>query len=137
MGNAIDVIRGVFPEIPFHKFLGIQILETTPDRAKVAVEFKPEFAGGGDAYHGGVISSLIDLTGALAAWSGHDDTKGMKASTVMLSVQYLSAAQGEAVVAEGRVMKRGKDLIFCEIDVVSKASQKPIAKGTLVYRIAA
>jgi hypothetical protein len=34
-------------------------------------------------------------------------------------------------------MKRGKDLIFCEIDVATQASGKPIAKGTLVYRIAA
>lgn len=134
MANAIDLIRNFYPDVPFHKLLGIEIVETPPDSATVRLPFRPELAGGGDAFHGGVIGSLVDLTGALAAWSGHDDAKGMRASTVMMSVQYLSAAQGESVVAIGRVLRRGKELTFCEVDIQS-VSAKPIAKGSMVYRI--
>ncbi len=136
MADAGEMIAKMYPSIPFQKLLGIEVLERAPDRAKVLLPFKPELAGGGNAYHGGVVSSLIDLTGALAAWSGHDPAKGMKASTVTLTVQFLSAAQGEDLVAEGRAVKRGKELIFCDIDVHAKASGKHIATGVLVYRIA-
>ncbi|MEW6777205.1 MAG: PaaI family thioesterase [Bdellovibrionota bacterium] len=136
MSNPVEMIMKMYPAIPFQKLLGIQILETAPDKAKILLPFRPELAGGGNAYHGGVISSLIDLTGALAAWSGHDAAKGMKASTVTLTVQFLSAAQGEDVVAEGRAIKRGKELIFCDIDVSAKTTGKAIATGVMVYRIA-
>jgi len=46
--------------------------------------------------------------GALSARSGHDDTKGVRASTVSLNVQYLSGAKGEAIVAKSRAVKREK-----------------------------
>ena len=61
--------------------------------------FKPELVGGVNAFHGGAISSLLDLTGALAAWSGHDPEKGMKASTVTLTTNYVAAAQGTDIIA--------------------------------------
>ena len=113
-----DMIKEMYPMVPFQKLLGVEIVETKEDYAKVLVPFRQELAGGGNAYHGGVISSLIDLTGALSVWMGHDtEKKGVKASTVTLNVQFLSAALGQDIVAEGHCNKRGKELNFCDIDV--------------------
>lgn len=134
--NPIEGIVNLYKTIPYHVHIGIQIEETSENYARVRLPFKKELAGGGNAYHGGAISSLMDLTGALAAWSGHDMTKGMKASTVSMTVNYLSAAQGEDVICEARALKRGKELIFCEVDVRLPGGEKHIATGTLIYRIA-
>lgn len=131
-----DMIKEMYPQVPFQKLLGVEVLETADDYAKVLIPFRQELAGGGNAYHGGVISSLIDLTGALSVWMGHDaENKGVKASTVTLNVQFLSAALGQDIIAEGRCNKRGKELNFSSIDVFTADTNKLIAKGAIVYRI--
>ena len=136
-----DAIVNIFKNVPFHNLLGIEILETETDRAKVLINFRPELAGGINAFHGGVVSSLIDLTGGLASWCGHysmqgrNDVLNLKRSTLMLSVQYLSNVNGEPIIAEGVVTKRTKELIFSNIEVRSHPNGKLIATGSMVYRI--
>lgn len=131
----MDAIVKMYPELPFHKVLGFEILETATDLARVHLPFKNDLVGGGNAYHGGVIASLMDLTGALAAWSGHDPEKGTRAATVSFTVQYVAAARGEDVVAEARATGRVKELIFCDVSVRTKDANRLIAIGNLVYRI--
>ena len=80
--TLVDSLIQMFPEVPFQKLLGIEIVEVATDRAVVCLPYRGDLAGGGNAFHGGAISSLLDLTGALAAWSGHDPKNGMKAATV-------------------------------------------------------
>ncbi len=131
-----EMIKEMYPMVPFQKLLGVEVVDTKEDYAKVLVPFRQELAGGGNAYHGGVISSLIDLTGALSVWMGHDtEKKGAKASTVTLNVQFLSAALGQDIVAEAHCIKRGKELNFSSIDVFTADTNKQIAKGSIVYRI--
>jgi acyl-coenzyme A thioesterase PaaI-like protein len=55
-------------------------------------------------------------------------------STVGVNVNYLSAAIGEDVLAEGRILKRGKELIYVDVRVTNEAG-KLLAQGTVVYRI--
>jgi len=134
--NYTNMIREMYPQVPFQKLLGVEILDAKDNYSKVQISFKQELAGGGNAYHGGVISSLIDLTGALSAWMGHDtEKKGIKASTVSLNVQFLSAGLGENIIAEGHCIKRGKELNFCNIEVHGAETNKLIATGSIVYRI--
>lgn len=135
MSNPIKLVAEMYPWVPFQKLLGIKVERYDDDYAEISIPFKEELSGTPNVYHGGVIASLIDLTGALSAWSGHDDKKGMRASTVSLNVQYLSGAKGEDIVAKSKADKRGKELIFCSIDVVSAESNRLIAKGNIVYRI--
>lgn len=131
-----DMIKEMYPQIAFQKLLGVQVLETDNDYAKVLIPFRQELTGGGNAYHGGVISSLIDLTGALSVWMGHDtENKGVRASTVTLNVQFISAALGQDIIAEGRCVKRGKELNFSSINVTTADTNKLIAQGSIVYRI--
>jgi hypothetical protein len=53
---------------------------------------------------------------------------------VGVNVNYLSAVIGEDAFAEGRVLKRGKEIIYCDVRV-SNAAGKLLAQGTVVYRI--
>lgn len=132
----ISSLVAVYPEIPFQKLLGIEVVEVSENKAVVKLPFRKELAGGGDAFHGGAIGSLLDLTGALAAWSGHDPARGMKASTVSMTTNYIAAALGKDVIASAHAVKRGKELIFCSVDITESGSGKLIANGSMIYRIA-
>lgn len=124
-----------FPGVPFHQHLGVEILETADDYVKMRLPHKKELTGGGDAYHGGVVASLMDCAGSLACYCGHDLSKGFRGSTVTLTIQYISAARGENLIAEGQVNKRGKELIFSDVTITTENEGRLIAKGVLVYRL--
>ena len=47
---------------------------------------------------------------------------------------WISAAIGEDIFAEGRVLKRGKEIIYSDVRVTNGAG-KLLAQGTVVYRI--
>jgi len=130
------MIRDLMPRTPFIRLLGLTFDEWEPDRIVARVPFDEKLTNDGKVYHGGVIASLIDTAGAAAAWSGHDMTKGMKAATVGMSVEYLGATKEQDLVATAKAIKRGKELIFTEIDVAD-AEGKPVAKAILTYRIVA
>ena len=132
----IETLIGMYPDVPFQKMLGVEIVEVGKDRAVVRLPFKYELAGGGNAFHGGAISSLLDLTGALAAWTGHDPENGLKAATVSMTVNYLAAALGKDVIATAHAVKRGKELVFSEVSICEEKSGKLIANGTMIYRTA-
>jgi acyl-coenzyme A thioesterase PaaI-like protein len=53
---------------------------------------------------------------------------------VGINVNYLSGAIGEDIYAEGRVLKRGKEIIYSDVRVTNEAG-KLLAQGTVVYRI--
>ena len=87
-----------------------------------------------DDGHGGVVASVLDTTGALAAWSNHDFDKGARASTVSMNVQFLGAAKRSDLVCTARAVKRGRELIFTEI-TATDADGEVVAHAVQTYRI--
>jgi uncharacterized protein (TIGR00369 family) len=129
MRKAIEVT-------PFMRHLGMEFVEATEGYAKLKQRYQVENSTFGDALHGGAIASLIDTTGAMAAWTTAEiATPRYFGSTVGVNVNYLSGAIGEDIFAEGRVLKRGKEIIYSDVRVTNGAG-KLLAQGTVVYRIA-
>lgn len=122
-------------QTPYIGGLGIEIVDWSENWAKLRLPFHERLTNDGRVYHGGVVASLVDTAGAAAAWSGHDFSKGTKASTVSMTVNYLSAADRSDLMAEARAIKRGKELIFTTIEVTD-VNEKQIASAVLTYRIA-
>src|SRR3989441_6828360 len=121
--------------VPFQAQLGIESVEGAPGYAKLRLPYKKETPTMGDALHGGAISSLIDTTGAMAAWTTAElGNPRYFGSTVGINVNYLSGAIGEEIFAEGRVLKRGKEIIYSDVRVTN-GEGKLLAQGTVVYRI--
>lgn len=130
-----ETVRTMMVKTPYIASLGIEIEQWSPDWARLKLPFNEALTNDGKVYHGGVVAALIDTAGAAAAWSGHDFTRGTKASTVSMSLNYLAAARRSDLFAEGRAIRRGRELIFTEI-AVSDAEGKPVASAILTYRIA-
>jgi uncharacterized protein (TIGR00369 family) len=125
----------VIARTPFMKHLAMEFIDADEGWAKLAMRYQDENSTAAKALHGGAISSLIDTTGAMAAWTTAEiATPKYFGSTVGINVNYLSGAIGEDVFAEGRVLKRGKEIIYSDVRVTNGGG-KLLAQGTVVYRI--
>ena len=128
-------IAKVIAMTPFMKHLGMEFVGGAEGYAKLRLRYQKENSTAGDALHGGAIASLIDTTGAMAAWTTAEiATPRYFGSTVGVNVNYLSGAIGEDIFAEGRVLKRGKEIIHSDVRVTNGAG-KLLAQGTVIYRI--
>jgi uncharacterized protein (TIGR00369 family) len=118
---------------PFSVLLGFQIEEVKKNFCRMRLPFRPELRTNADIVHGGAIASLIDTAGVVAVWSdvSADVTRGATAS---MTVNYLAGAERVDLIAEAHVIRRGRSVVFVDIDVLSPDGER-IAKGLLTYKL--
>ena len=80
------------------------------------------------------MAALIDAAGCGAVAAGHDYNNGSRVTTVSISVQYLSFAPQEDVIAKARCTKRGRMLQFAQVDV-STVDGRLVAQGALTVTV--
>ena len=101
---------------PFFTLLGLQLEEVTPDCCRMRLPFRPELRTAAEVVHGGAIASLIDSAGVVAVWS-NVDPRASRGATANLTVSFLAAAQAVDLIAEARVIRRGRSVVFVEVIV--------------------
>jgi uncharacterized protein (TIGR00369 family) len=119
---------------PYNAGLGIRVESIAAEGVRLRVPYKDENSNPGQALHGGVAASTVDIAGALAARACFVDVGDPDCGTLDLSVDYLAAAIGEDIVATAAVLRRGKELVYSDVDVRTDAG-KQIAKGLVTHRI--
>jgi uncharacterized protein (TIGR00369 family) len=130
-----EVIEAFIPHSPHAAALGISLASIGTDEAVLEMPFKPELATLADVVHGGAISTLIDTAAMAAAWASDEETDSPAGATIALSVNFAGAAKGCDLRAESKVIRRGRELSFCEV-TVSDPDGKVIADGIATYRFA-
>ena len=118
---------------PFFTVLGLQIDEVRADFCRMRMPFHPGLRTEGEVVHGGAIASLADSAGVVAVWSNvpPEVTRG---ATATMTVNYLAAAEAVDLTAEARVVRRGRSVVFVDIDVTAPSGDR-IAKASLVYKL--
>jgi uncharacterized protein (TIGR00369 family) len=129
-----QAVAELMPTTPFLAGLGIVFDRYEPDDVVLRVPFREDLTNDGTYYHGGVIASAIDTAGAAAAWSNHDFTKGARASTIAMSVQYVGACKRSDLLCHARTVRRGKELTFTEI-TATDPDGTVVAHAVQTYRI--
>ena len=133
--KSVERIPRSIGYMPFAAHLGMEFVEGGDGWIKLRLPFKKENTTMADALHGGAIASLIDTTGSMAAWTTSEiGNRRYFGSTVAVSVNYLSGIIAEDCVAEGRVLKRGKEIIYSDVRVTNPEG-KLCAQGNVIYRI--
>ena len=130
-----QAVRDLMLTTPFIGGLGIVFERYQPDDVRIRLPFRQDLTNDGTYFHGGVIASVMDTAGAAAAWSNHDFDKGMRASTVAMSIQYTGAAKRCDLVCRARTTRRRKELTFTEI-TATDADGNVVAHAVQTYRIA-
>lgn len=135
--KTLDQVRCFFEEgIPFNKFLGLTVRELEPGRAVVSIPFRPEYVGDSKKgiVHGGIISTLIDLTGGATAFTVLEPPRETSLNTIDMRVDYMRMGRGKEFIATGSVLRKGNRICVVRIEVVNDEDML-IAHGTAAYNI--
>ena len=98
--------------VTFGSFLGVERQDSRKGYARYRLPSRPELNNSWSITHGGVVMTLLDIALGGAAYTVVDAQKE-GVLTVDLQTQFLSPGKG-SLIAEGRVIKAGKVIIFCE-----------------------
>lgn len=132
--SGADVITQFLQHSPFVLHLGMGLESIEADRARLAMPYRDELATIGDVVHGGALSALVDTAAMAASWSAHDASGPLRGTTVGLSINFVAAARGQELTADARVIRRGKSLCFCDVDVTDRDGAL-VAKGIVTYKL--
>ena len=119
---------------PFHAWLGLRFEEIRLDYARLRVPFRSELLQGGAVVHGGVLTTALDTAGVGALLSAHEE-RPARTVTLDLSVQFLGGVREGDVIAEARVRRRGRTIVFLEADAFDTAGT-PVAHAEMTYMAA-
>ena len=132
--SRADFIRQFLPSSPYVGHLGIELTDMQPDMAVLTLPFASSLVTIGTTIHGGAIASLIDTAAMVAAWSDDAVPENLRGTTVGLTVTYLAPAEGEDIQATARVLRRGRSLVYLDVDVKS-VSGTNVARGLATYKL--
>ncbi len=116
--------------IPFNKLIGMKIETLDLDNFGISFKMRPELVGNfmRGNLHGGVISSVLDVTGGMVALTGimkrmegrsfEEIAEGFaKIGTIDLRVDYLRPGFGKHFVATGYNLRTGKKLSVTRMEL--------------------
>lgn len=144
--TILSEITQVFNQIPFNKMLGLQLDAVEDDHISASFEMKKELVGNFlyGILHGGVISSVLDVTGGVAAMiaavkkypeHGIDQLAAIlgKTSTINLQINYLQPGKGDKFIAKAWVQHAGRKIIFTRMELHNE--EHLLATGMAAYRV--
>jgi uncharacterized protein (TIGR00369 family) len=130
----IEDLKSEFEAAPYIAGLGVRVESVNAEEARLRVPYKDENSNPGQALHGGVAASTIDIAAALVARAAFSEITDVDCGAVDLTVDYLAAAIGEDITAAAKVLRRGKELVYSDVEVRTGAG-KQIAKGLVTHRV--
>ena len=108
-------VRASFARQGAMAHIGAELARIEPGEVDITVTQRTEITQQHGYFHGGIVGMVADSAGGYAAFSL------MPADASVLSVEYkinfIAPAEGDRLIARGRVLKPGRTLCICQIDV--------------------
>jgi uncharacterized protein (TIGR00369 family) len=115
--QAFDRLEVEIARCPYHDFLRPEAVGADSEDGTVVIRlpFRPEFrlATDSDFFHGGVLAALVDITAHAAVAV----KTGRVSPTIDLRIDYLKAARGAELIAEGKVLRAGRSIARADVEV--------------------
>lgn len=100
---------------PYYKLLGMEVTHLRAGYSRVKMFAQEKHYHPGRVVHGGAITSVMDAAGALASISALDPQDEL--TTAEIKANFVSSVKaGETIIAEGRVVHRGRTLVLAEME---------------------
>lgn len=148
--ELLSGLREIFEQrIPFNQVLGLRMLSLDPRSPRMGFSMRPEMVGNftRGMLHGGVISSVLDVAGGLAAMLSilerhlpQDEPLDVqlgrfsRVGTIDLRVDYLRPGIGESFETKSEVMRSGSRVTVVRSDLHNN-NQQLIASAVAAYSV--
>jgi len=113
---------------PFFCLMGIEIMSAEAGRAVLKMQVRPDIHNGVGWLQGGMLVALADEAMALAVYSQLSDSEGI--ATISESTSFIKGVRNGVVYAEGRVIRKGRRVAFCEGEVWTQNGEKALLSRT-------
>jgi len=144
--RVLEQVKHVFEEqVPFNKLLGLRIDELDEESVQVRLVRQDEHIGNffHGILHGGVISSILDVTGGLTAFVAllrkmNDVPDAAKLErlarfgTIDLRVDFLRPGKGCEFISSGTILRAGNKVAVTRMELYNETNHL-IAVGTGTY----
>lgn len=146
--KLLQLLKEITEEkIPFNKLIGMKIETLDLDKIGIRFKMRPELVGNFTRgnLHGGVISSVLDVTGGMVAWTGimkkmegqsfdEISERFNKIGTIDIRVDYLRPGLGEYFIATGSTLRTGNKVSVTRMELHNDKGIL-IAVGTGTYAV--
>ncbi len=103
--------------------LGAVLERVQPGRVEISLPYRDELSQQHGFFHAGIVATVADSAGGYAAYTLFPADAGVL--TVEFKVNLMAPADGERVVATGRVIRSGRSITVASFDVhVEKAGRR-------------
>jgi uncharacterized protein (TIGR00369 family) len=122
----------------FWRHLGVEVDDAGEGWVRLRIPIRDEIRNAvGAPVHGGLYSALVDMAVGGALGTLHAEAEGGVGQTTLdLNVSFLAAARQGDIIAEGRIIKRGRTIAFGEAKITDGAGTL-VAVGRATYMILA
>lgn len=116
----------------FISHMGIEMVHVEKGRADLKIAVKEHHLQQNGFTHGGVTATLCDVATGIAAYT--EAPEGKNVVTADLKITYMNPGVAPVILAQGKVVKAGNLLFFCEADVydVDGDEMRLIARATAI-----
>jgi len=120
------------------RYLGVEVDAAGEGWARLRLPVRDALRNAAGApVHGGVYSALVDMAVGGALSTLHEASAGgVGQSTLDLNVSFLAPSRGDDILAEGRILRRGRTIAFGEARITD-ADTTLLAIGRATYAIIA
>ncbi|GAB2805284.1 PaaI family thioesterase [Streptomyces daliensis] len=122
-------IRGSFGRQGLMRHLGARITRVEPGCVHIVLPNRPEVTQQHGYFHAGATSAIADSAGGYAAFTLFPENTDVL--TVEYKINLLAPAVGEHIEAVGTVLKSGRTLTVCQLEVfaLQEGRRKLVANG--------
>jgi acyl-CoA thioesterase len=132
--NYIERIReGGSDANPFFTLMGVEIRELKKGSAVLRMKIRPDMMNGEGWLQGGIFTALADEAMVLAIYPllARDE----RIATISETTSFLAGANEGVLISEGRLVKRGRRVIFSEGDITAEGSDRILARASAAYAV--
>ena len=115
-------------KIPFAELCGIKLHGAENGAVRLSVKLEPKHANNFGIPHGGLVATLMDI----AMGSAARQAAGGPVMTLDMHISFLASGEG-SLTAEGRVVRAGGSVFFCEAEARDAAGEL-VAKSSGVFK---
>ena len=114
------------------EFLGFRLVAWKEGYARLEMSVRPDHRNTVGYLHGGVISSLLDIAGAVAGSYGN--AREIVSVTVNLNCNFIAPHEADTAVVEGELVRTASSLFFSEARLLDPGNSRLCATATGTYK---